>query len=155
MFLTKAGSIEYIVNMRYSFLLLMMCGLVSCIGSKDFTIHTTPEGATVNINGKGQEGVTPMTVRIKQDKDLGIVVRKPGYQSTAETVRTKTSAFQSLLWTSHDPRAQYIEEDEITIPLTPIAKPVNFRPTPIPVYNNPNHSAPPKAPSLRKMPSGI
>ncbi len=156
-FLTDAGGMEYIGTMRYSFLLLMsmMCGLVSCIGSKNFTVHTYPEGATVNINGKRQEGVTPMTVRIKQDKDLGIVVRKPGYQSTAETVHTKTSAFQSLLWTSHDPRAQYIEEDEITIPLTPVAKPANFRPTRIPVYNNPNKPAPAKAPTLREMPTGI
>lgn len=96
-----------------------------------------------------------MTLRIKQDKDLGIVVRKPGYQSTSETVRTKTSMFQSLLWTSHDPRAQYIEEDEITIPLTPISTPANFTPTKIPAYNNPNIPAPVKAPALRDMPTGI
>lgn len=148
---------EYIGGMRYSFLLLTcaVCGLVSCIGSKDFTIHTRPEGATVNINGKKQEGVTPMTLRIKQDKDLGIVVRKPGYEGTSETVRTKTSMFQSLLWTSHDPRAQYIEEDEITIPLTPIAQPANFSPTRIPAYNNPDQPTPAKAPELRKMPDGI
>lgn len=147
----------YIEGMRYSFLLLTyaMFGLISCIGSKDFTIHTTPEGATVNINGKKQEGVTPMTLRIKQDKDLGIVVRKPGYESTTETVRTKTSMFQSLLWTSHDPRAQYIEEDEITIPLTPVAQPANFRPTRLPAYNNPDKPTPAKVPELRKMPDGI
>lgn len=132
-------------------MLAVSCGLISCIGTKDFTIHTAPEGATVNLNGKVQEGVTPMTLRIKQDKDLGIVVRKPGYQSAAETVRTRTSMWQSILWTGHDPRAQYIEEDEITIPLSPIPTPASFRPTTIPVYKNPDRPVPSQVPALREM----
>lgn len=128
------------------------CAAVSCIGTKEFTIHTYPEGAQVAINGVPQQGVTPMTVEVSQEKDLGIVVSKPGYENAAHTVTTQTSWWQALLWTKNDPRAQYIDEDEVTIPMKKIPTPENFRPTSLPAYTGGGGFTVPK---LRSMPAEL
>ena len=108
------------------------------------------------INGVPQEGKTPMTLDIKQEKDLGIVVDKPGYESAAQTVNTRTNWWLSLLWTKHDPRAQYIEEDEVTIPLKKIPTAGDFRPSAMPPYTGGGGlTAPAEVPALRPMPAGL
>ncbi len=133
---------------------LLALAFCSCYGTKDFTIHTEPEGAQVAINGKPYEGQrTPMTVAIKQDKDLGITAMKPGYEVATKTVPTQTSLWGSLLWNKHDPRARYIEEDEVTIPLRKIPTAANFTPTSMPAYQPPARNTESTIPALREMPS--
>ncbi len=130
-------------SMKSKFLLLASVSLcfTACIGKKDFSIRTLPEGAQVCINGKRLEGTTPITTRISQEKDLGIVVEKPGYEVTTATVTTKTSWWLSLLWTEHDPRAQYIEEDEVTIPMKKIPTAANYSPSPLPAWRGEKSSS--------------
>lgn len=134
--------------------------LVSCIGTKKFTIHTQPEGASISINGKAQSGETPMVLEISQEKDLGIVASKPGYETAAHTVTTRSNWWLSLLWTKNDPRAQYIEENEVTIPMKKIPTAAGFRASAMPTYTGgggyttPKTSAP-EVPELRPMPQDL
>ncbi len=122
--------------LRCTYLLPLLAGLAlsSCYGPKEFTIKTTPPGATVSINGTPLDGTTPLVTRIEQSKDLGIVVRKPGYKTASETVRTQPSFWLGLLWTQNDPWARYIEEDEVTIPMQRIAEPEAYTPGVLPPY---------------------
>lgn len=134
--------------------------LVSCVGQKNFTIHTAPEGASVTINGKALPGTTPITTEIKQDRDLGIVVRRQGYETTSHTVVTKPHRLLGFIWTQDDPRARYIEEDEVTIPMTPIPSVSSYTPGRMPAYNNgrtipPPTTQKPEVPPLRPLPPGM
>lgn len=145
--------------MRRFYLLSVILGsaLVSCVGQKQFTIETTPPGATVSINGQPIEGrTTPMTIDIREDKDLGIVVEKPGYCVESATVNTQTSWWRALLWTENDPRARYIEEDSITIPLTPLRTNSTYTPTILEPFSFPEGRSPledSKPPALRDLPA--
>ncbi len=131
---------------------LLALAFSSCYGTKDFTIRTEPEGAQVTVNGKHYEGHrTPMTIEIAQDKDLGITAVKPGYEVATATVQTQTSTWGAILWNKHDPRAQYIEEDEVTIPLKKIPSAASFTPTSMPGYQPPTSASAP--PALRPMPN--
>lgn len=129
--------------------------LASCVGQKQFTIRTTPvDGATVHINGQLIEGTTPVTTEIREDKDLGIVVEKEGYQIGSATVHTQVSWWRALLWTESDPLARYIEEDEVTIPLQKIETVSSYTPTVLPAFNPP----PPAvraAPTLSPLPASL
>ncbi len=132
---------------------LLALALSSCYGTKEFTIRTDPEGAQVAINGKPcKEGKTPLTVTIPQDRDLGITVTKPGYEVATQTVPTQTSTWGAILWNSHDPRAQYIAADEITIPLKKIPSAATFTPTSMPGYQPPTGISESSIPELRPMP---
>ncbi|MCQ2365444.1 MAG: PEGA domain-containing protein [Akkermansia sp.] len=113
--------------------LLLTLALVSCVGTKEFTVNTEPEGAEITLNGK-PVGKSPVTLTIEQDKSLGFVARKDGYALGAATVHTQPHWFYSLLWTKSDPKARYIEEDEVTIPLRPIADAADYTPVRLPVY---------------------
>ncbi len=117
------------------------------------TIRTQPEGAEIAVNGKAFEGKkTPMTVEVNQNKDLGITAVKPGYEVASRTVETQTSTWGAILWNKHDPRAKYIEEDEITIPLKKIPSASGFRPGVLPGYQPPAGNAGSAVPALRAMP---
>lgn len=141
---------------RRLLILATVCALASCIGTKEFTIRTQPEGAQIAINGVPQQGETPMTLTISQEKDLGIVASKPGYETAAYTVVTQTSWWQALLWTKNDPRAQYIEEDEITIPMEKIPTPEAFRPSKLPTYTGGGGAtAPMLPPKIPDIPEGV
>ena len=107
--------------------------LASCVGTKKLSIRTEPAGATVCINGVPQGSVTPMEVEVNQKKDLGIVVSKPGYESTAYTVATRTNWWLSLLW----------------IPTLS-----NFRASSMPPYTGGREAAP-APPPLRPMPKDL
>lgn len=144
-------------RMHTKFLTVGVCCalLASCAGTKQFTIRTTPcDGATVHINGKRIEGTTPVTTEINQDKDLGIVVEKQGYQVGSATVQTRTNWWRALLWTENDPLARYIEEDEITIPMEKIKTVSTYTPTMLPAFNPPP-AAIKAAPKLHTMPAGL
>lgn len=128
--------------------------LASCAGTKEFTVRTTPEGADVCINGK-EVGKTPLTLEVEQTKSLGIVAHKDGYELGTATIPTKSHWFYALLWTSNDPKAQVIEQNEVTIPLRKIASAADYVPTPLPAFAPPSSSFPLKpeeVPSLRPMP---
>ncbi len=133
---------------------LLALAFASCYGTKEFTIRTEPEGAQVSVNGQHYEGrKTPMTIEVKQDKDLGITAMKPGYEVATATVPTQTSTWGAILWNKHDPRAQYIEEDEITIPLKKIPTAAGFTPVSMPAYQPPaRQGLQSSAPELRPMP---
>ncbi len=140
---------------RLFILTVVAAVLASCAGTKEFTVRTTPcDGATVRINGKLVEGTTPVTTEIAQDKDLGIVVEKEGYQVGSATVNTQTSWWRSLLWTENDPLARYIEEDEVTVPMEKIRAVNTYTPALMPTFNPPP-AAIQAAPSLRPLPSSL
>lgn len=142
------------VCMRLSATLLSLC-LVSCYGTKEFTIYTQPEGANVSINGKPVQGKTPVTTTIEQDKDLGIVVDKPGYRIASKTVYTQSNWWLRLLWSKNDPRSRYIEEDEVFVPMEKISTAAQFVPSTLPEYTGGAAAAKretPQPPPLRPMP---
>lgn len=128
--------------------------LASCVGTKEFTVETYPEGAEISINGK-KVGTSPVTVEIKQDKNLGIVAFKPGYEVTSHTVSTQTSNLLALIWTKNDPKAQYIEEDSVEIPMKKIQTIQNYKPSTLPEYTGGGGRTAPQAPALRPMPGGF
>lgn len=136
--------------LRFSAVFLSLC-LAACYGTKEFTIYTRPEGANVAINGKPIEGKTPLTTTISQDKDLGIVVDKPGYRVASKTVYTRSNWWLRLLWSENDPRSQFIEENEIYIPMEKISSTSHFVPSSLSDYTGgaaaaKNHApAPPRS----------
>lgn len=138
---------------RFILLTAVCLGLVSCIGDKNLRIYTEPEGASITINGKSYTGSTPMEIRISQKKDLAIVATKPNYQTAAYTLTTKPGFWSSLVWTKNDPRAQYIEENEVTLRLQPIPSSQGYRPQMIPENQAQRKAMSP--PALRPMPKGL
>lgn len=137
------------------FIAAFSLALVACHGTKEITIYTQPEGAHVAINGKPIEGTTPVTTTIKQDKDLGIVVEKSGYRIASKTVYTQTNWWLRLLWSENDPRSQYIEEDEVFVPMEKISTAEQFVPTSLPEYTGGAAAAKNKTvtpPPLRPLP---
>lgn len=112
--------------------LLGLC-LVSCVGTKEFTVNTEPEGAEITLNGK-EVGKSPVTLTIEQGKSLGIIARKDGYALGSATVHSEPHWFYSLLWTKNDPKARIIEQDDVTIPLRPIADAADYTPVRLPAY---------------------
>lgn len=112
---------------------LCLMTLAACTGTKDLTITSAPEGANVRINGK-PVGVTPVTTEVKQDKDLGIVVQKPGYEVASRTLKTKSNFWLGLIWAQNDPKALYIDEDEVYVVLRPIPSLTNYSPGTLPEY---------------------
>lgn len=128
--------------------------LVSCVGTKEFSVYTYPEGADITINGE-PIGKSPVTTEIGQDKTLGIVARKPGYQIASETISPVTSKFLSFIWTESDPKSKYIEEDSVHINLQKIPTPRTYVPSTMPRYTGGGGStsaALPEPPALRPMP---
>ena len=128
--------------------------LVSCVGTKDFTVYTYPEGADISINGEAV-GKSPVTTEINQDKTLGILARKPGYMIASETITPQTSKFLAFVWTKDDPKAKYIEEDSVHINLQKIPTPASYTPSTMPKYTGGGGSTSavlPEPPSLRPMP---
>lgn len=131
--------------------------LASCVGKKDFTVNTYPQGAAITINGE-PVGTSPVTTEIAQDKDLSILALKPGYEAASETVPTQTNTLLAIIWTKRDPYAQYIEPDEVTIPLKKIPTPASYTPTKLPAYRGAApaemkaEQTPPEMPALRPLP---
>lgn len=103
---------------------------------KDFTVHTRPEGARITINGH-DAGTSPVTARVEQTQDLGIIAHKPGYEIAATTVATKESGIRSFLWTKWSGKARYIEEDGVTLKLRKIEEPQDYKPTELPPFQMP------------------
>lgn len=136
-------------------------GLLSCVGTKELTIRTQPEGADVSVNGVLLKGQTPLKLKVSQKKDLGIVASKPGYETAAHTIHTRSNWWLALLWTKNDPRAQYIEEDEVTLTLRKIPTAEFYKPSTMPPYTGGGgYTAPPKMPAskvpeLRPMPQDL
>ncbi len=120
-------------TVHYLMLLGLVSGLVSCYGTKEFTIKTEPAGALITLNGK-EVGTSNLTMEIEQCQDLAIVAEKPGYQAAATTVETKVNPFLSFIWTDESPYARYIDEDEVTIPLRRLMTPETYRPTTLEPY---------------------
>lgn len=128
--------------------------LVSCVGTKEFTVNTFPEGADITINGEFV-GKSPVTTEIKQDKTLGIVAHKSGYEVTSATISPVTSKFLSIIWTESDPKSKYIEEDSVDIAMRKIQTPASYTPSVMPRYTGGGGStsaALPEPPELRPMP---
>ena len=119
--------------LQYLMSTAVVAGVVSCQGTKEFTINTEPAGALISLNGK-EVGTSNLTLEIEQSKDLGIVATKPGYQTAAKTVETKVNRFLSFIWTDESPYAKYIEENSVTIPLQRIMTTENYRPTTLEPY---------------------
>lgn len=127
--------------------------LVSCVGTKEFTVNTYPEGADITINGEFI-GKSPVTTEIKQDKTLGIVARKEGYQIASETIAPATSRFLSFIWTESDPKSKFIKEDSIDITLDKVLTPATYVPSVMPSYTGGGGSTTPslpEPPALRPM----
>ena len=52
------------------------CGLLINGQKQSITIDTNPTGADVNILGAGMQGITPMSVRLKRNRDYQIIAKK-------------------------------------------------------------------------------
>ncbi len=97
-----------------------------------------------------------MTVTVSQKRALGIVASKPGYESAAYTVNTRSNWWLALLWTKDDPRAQTIPEDEVNITLQRIPSAETFRAKSLPPYGMPlNSSSVSQPPALRALPKNL
>lgn len=147
------------MKIRNVFPLALSLLFLSCTSTKKFTIYTDPPGANVCINGKKVEGKTPLTLEIEQGKDLGIVVDKPGYAVASKTVTTQTSWWKAILWTKNDPKAQYIEEDDVHIRMKVIPSASSYVPTKLPAFQGESGNSRAGAknmgvepPSLRALP---
>ena len=103
---------------------------------KDFTIHTQPEGAAISINGE-RVGTSPLTTKVEQTKDLGIVAEKPGYEVAAVNVQSKPGRIRSFLWTKWSSKSQYIEEDEVTLPLRRVESVEDYKLSKMPEFKMP------------------
>ena len=133
---------------------VLSAALVSCVGTKDFSVSTFPEGADITINGE-YVGKSPVTTTIEQDKTLGIVARKSGYEIGSETISPVTSRFLSFIWTESDPKSKYIEEDSVAITMRKIPSPSTYTPSVMPKYTGGGGSTKaslPEPPALRPMP---
>ena len=117
---------------------IVAAALVSCqnMPPKDFTIHTQPEGAAISINGE-KVGTSPLTTKVEQTKDLGIVAEKPGYEVTAMNVQSKSGRIRSFLWTKWSSKSQYIEEDEVTLPLRRVESVEDYKLSKMPEFKMP------------------
>lgn len=143
------------MNGRIGIAMACAC-LVSCVGTKKLYIRTIPGEANITINGVPQKGVTPMTVTVSQNRALGIVASKSGYESAAYTVNTRSNWWLALLWTRDDPRAQIIPDNEVEIPLRRIPSAEGFRSKALPPYGAPlKGTATSSAPALRAMPQDL
>lgn len=139
---------------RLLFLSCCAALLVSCAGTKDFTVRTAPTGADITINGK-YVGKSPLTLEVEQTKTLGIVAHKDGYELGSATVPTKPNWFLSILWTKTDPKAQVLEKDSVHIDMKKIPTAADFKPVPLPAFAPPSGTFPERereAPALRPMP---
>lgn len=128
--------------------------LLSCVGTKELTIDTYPAGADITINGE-LVGKSPVTTEINQDKVLGIVARKEGYEIGSETITPQTSRFLSIIWTENDPKSKYIEEDLVSIPLRKLQDVSSYTPSVLPKYTGgggDTRPSLPEVPELRPMP---
>lgn len=128
--------------------------LVACVGTKEFTVTTSPEGADISINGEFI-GKSPVTTEIEQHKTLGIVAYKSGYEVASETISPVSDKFLSFIWTESDPKSKYIEEDSVAIQLRKIPEPSAYVPSVMPRYSGGGGSTKavlPEAPALRPMP---
>lgn len=142
------------MNRSLLFSALAALVVVSCADTKELRVYSDPSGAQIDINGKAV-GVTPLVTTIKQDKNLAIVAHKPGYQVATTTINTQTNWWRTLLWTEHDPKARFIEEDDVKLHLMPIPSSGQYKPAPLPAYINSSPSSkkiPGEAPALRPMP---
>ena len=115
-----------------------LLALASCqnMASKDFTVHTLPEGAAISINGE-KVGTSPVTTKVEQIKDLGIVAEKEGYEVASATIPTKPGRIRSFLWTKWSSKSQYIEEDEVTLPLKRVEAVEEYKPGKLPEFKMP------------------
>ena len=128
--------------------------LASCAGTKDFSITTEPEGADISVNGK-YVGKSNVEIEIEQDKTLGIVAHKSGYEVTSATITPVTSKFLSFIWTESDPKSKYIAEDSVHLTLRKLQTPASYTPRAMPPYTGgggPTSAVVPAAPELRPMP---
>ncbi len=133
---------------------------VSCTHEyKDILINTTPQGATIRINGEEKESKTPFTTSVKQRENVAIVAEKTGYVTTTRNIEPATDTFLSVVWTKSDERTRYIEEDVINIPMKKIETPKLYKATELPAFNPPfktysgeEDKSIEEAPTLRPMP---
>ncbi len=128
--------------------------LLSCTGTKELSINTAPEGADITINGEYM-GKTPLVTTIQQDKVLGIVARKEGYAINSATLTPTVSKLLSVIWTENDPKAKYIEEDSVNIPLMRLQSVSDYSASRLPAYTGGGGSTSsvlPEVPALRPMP---
>lgn len=130
------------------------------MGTKSLIIRTDPPGADLTLNGVPLKDKSPIKLKISQRKDLGIVASKPGYESAAHTLNTRTNWWLALLWTKNDPKAQYIEEDEVTLTLRKIPTAAGYRHSTLPPYTGGGGFTTPaasqsKPPELRPMPAEL
>lgn len=130
--------------------------LTSCAGPVPFTVTSNPSGAEVTINGKPC-GRTPVTIpEMAQGKELAVVAYKPGYQAETVKVPVETGFWSALLWTSDDPKAQYLSKTRVHLNLHQLSSaPGGSRGTLPPLEAGPvRPQAPIKAdiPALRPLP---
>lgn len=146
------------MNRRFFCLCCAAALLASCASAtKEITVNTAPRGAEIAINGK-RVGVSPLTVEVAQNKNLSVSAYKPGYQVAEKTLETQTNWWLTLLWTENDPKARFIEEDTVELPMNRIPSAAEYTPSEMPAFvplggKKAGTFSASDAPELRPMPS--
>ncbi len=85
------------LGQQYSRVLMILLSTIALAGcsffggsSQDFTVSSSPTGATVRINGQ-QIGVTPLQHQVPRRGELLVEVEKPGYKSQFRQTSKKLS----------------------------------------------------------------
>ncbi|TKB90401.1 MAG: PEGA domain-containing protein [Nitrospira sp.] len=85
------------LGQQYSRVLMILLSTIALAGcsffggsSQNFTVSSSPTGATVRINGQ-QIGVTPLQHQVPRRGELLVEVEKPGYKSQFRQTSKKLS----------------------------------------------------------------
>ncbi|TKB69276.1 MAG: PEGA domain-containing protein [Nitrospira sp.] len=85
------------LGQQYSRVLMILLSTIALAGcsffggsSQNFTVSSSPTGATVRINGQ-QIGVTPLQYQVSRRGELLVEVEKPGYKSQFRQTSKKLS----------------------------------------------------------------
>ncbi len=105
--------------------LLLTSSLIICFSSctsatKSILFSTSPEGATIIVNGEELPQTSPVTAEVEQQQNLTVTAILKDYEIASTVVPTEISHWRAWLWTRYDKDTRYIETDEVHLELTPI-----------------------------------
>lgn len=83
------------INVCLCFFLLAGCATMFSGSTDNVVINSEPSGARVTINGVYQ-GIAPVTVNLKRDKDYKIILQRDGFQETSAILHRKFNAIALL-----------------------------------------------------------
>jgi len=77
-------------------LLLLGCGAIFLGSSQNVAFNTTPDRATVIVNGS-ERGITPLQIKLKTNEQYIITFKKEGYEDKTYSITNHVSAGMVVL----------------------------------------------------------